>query len=277
MNAGTKLALYGASLVGVFAASFAVGSVTEPVGLSNAEPVEHSGSMETGDGLPGLAAATAEFALAARSDTFPAGRAGAYEFQIIGEDGVITDFDEEHTKRMHLIVVRRDFTGFVHDHPTMADDGTWSTELTLDEPGAYRVYADFVVDGDKHTLGTDLFVPGSFQPKPVPEPDGTADAGDGYDVAIAGDVIAGEESTLRFTIRKDGRPITEIPEYLGAKGHLVALRDGDLAYLHVHADEEQLLFEADFPTPGQYRLFLQFQHGDQVRTAAFTVDAEEAK
>ena len=70
--------------------------------------------------------------------------------------------------------------------------------------------------------------------------------------------------------------ITDIPDYLGAKGHLVALRDGDLAYLHVHADEERLTFEADFPTPGAYRLFLQFNHDDEVRTAAFTVDAKEA-
>lgn len=276
MNTGTKLSLYGASLVGVFAVSFGIGTIADPVGLTNAEPVEHSGAMDDGDGLPGLAAATSDFTLVPGTDTFPTGRSETYTFQIVGEDGVVTDFDVEHTKRMHLIVVRRDFTGFVHDHPMMSEDGTWTTDLDLSDPGTYRVYADFVVDGDKHTLGTDLFAPGPFEPRAVPAPASTADAGDGYEVDIVGDVIAGEESTLRFTIRKDGRTVTDIPDYLGAKGHLVALRDGDLAYLHVHADEEELLFEADFPTPGQYRLFLQFDHGGQVRTAAFTVDAQEA-
>ena len=62
-----------------------------------------------------------------------------------------------------------------------------------------------------------------------------------------------------------------IQDYLGAKGHLVALREGDLAFLHVHPDERRLQFEATFPTAGRYRLFLQFKTADgQLHTAAFT-------
>jgi hypothetical protein len=232
--------------------------------------------MDMGDGLPGLASATEEMALVPASDTAPAGRPFTYSFRIDGEDGPITEFDLEHTKRMHLIVVRRDFTGFIHEHPAMAADGSWTKTLNLSEPGAYRVFADFVIDGDKHTLGTDLFVGGDFQPVPTPAPTETADAGDGYQVAVAGELVGGEESTLTFSIAKDGQPVTRIPDYLGAKGHLVALRDGDLAFLHVHPDEERLVFEADFPTAGTYRLFLQFDHGGEIRTAAFTVNAEEA-
>ena len=76
-------------------------------------------------------------------------------------------------------------------------------------------------------------------------------------------------------IRRNGRIVDDLPDYLGARGHLVALRDGDLAYLHVHADEDRLAFEADFPTVGAYRLFLQFRHGGEVRTAEFTVEVEE--
>ena len=85
----------------------------------------------------------------------------------------------------------------------------------------------------------------------------------------------GEESTLQFAVSRHGQAVTDVPMYLGARGHLVALRDGDLAYLHVHADEERLSFDAEFPTPGAYRLFLQFRHDGQVRTAAFTVDVAE--
>jgi hypothetical protein len=89
--------------------------------------------------------------------------------------------------------------------------------------------------------------------------------------ASGSDVVAGEESTLEFTVRRDGELVADLPDYLGAKGHLVALCDGDLAYLHVHTDEERLEFAADFPSAGSYRLFLQFQGGDSVRTAEFTV------
>lgn len=58
--------------------------------------------------------------------------------------------------------------------------------------------------------------------------------------------------------------------HLGARGHLVILREGDLAYLH--ADADALEFETTFPTPGRYRAFLQFVGGGAIRTAAFTLE-----
>jgi hypothetical protein len=275
MNAPAKLSLFGLVVAGVFGASFAAGSAADPVGLSNAEPAEHAGAMDMGDGLPGLASTAAGLTLVTDTDTIAAGEETAYSFTVLDEDGPVTDFELEQTKRMHLIVVRRDFVGFVHDHPTMDTEGTWTTTLELDDPGAYRVYADFIIDGDKHTLGADLFVPGDFDPAPLPAPSDTSKIQDGYEVTLDGHIAAGEESELEFTIRRDGDVVTDIPDYLGAKGHLVALRDGDLAYLHVHADEERLAFEGDFPTAGAYRLFLQFEHGGAVRTASFTVNVEE--
>ncbi|GGJ27025.1 hypothetical protein GCM10010121_042800 [Streptomyces brasiliensis] len=69
--------------------------------------------------------------------------------------------------------------------------------------------------------------------------------------------------------------------YLQAYGHLVALRSGDLAYLHVHPNGEpgdgtthpgpDVSFTATAPSAGTYRLFLGFRHDGRVRTAAFTV------
>jgi hypothetical protein len=278
MNAAAKLAIYGATLVAILAAGAGVGGAVAPIGLSNAEPPEeHGGAMDTGDGLPGLATTTDELALVVGTDTITAGVPATYTFTVRDDDGPVTDFDLEQTKRMHLIVVRRDFTGFVHQHPTMSPDGTWSTTLTLDAAGAYRIYADFIVDGDKHTLGADLFVPGDFQPRPLPPASAVGDAGDGYEVEVIGDVVAGEESTLEFVVRHDGEIVADLRDYLGAKGHLVALRDGDLAYLHVHPEEDRLLFDAEFPTAGEYRLFLQFDHGGTIRTGELTIDIQETQ
>ena len=42
----------------------------------------------------------------------------------------VTAYDVEHEKELHLIVVRRDFTGFQHVHPTLGDDGTWTRRST---------------------------------------------------------------------------------------------------------------------------------------------------
>jgi hypothetical protein len=56
----------------------------------------------------------------------------------------------------------------------------------------------------------------------------------------------------------------------------VALREGDLAFLHVHPTEHgdrhehAVGFGATFPSKGRYRLFLQFKHEGRVHTAAFT-------
>jgi hypothetical protein len=278
MNAAGKLAIFGAALVAVFAASAGIGTAVAPIGLSNAEPpAEHGSGMDTGEGLPGLATATDELALVADVDTVTVGVPTTYAFAIRDDDGPVVDFELEQTKRMHLIVVRRDFTEFVHLHPTMSPQGTWSIPLTLDAAGVYRVFADFIVDGDKHTLGADLFVPGDFQPRPLPAPSATGDAGDGYQIEMIGDVVAGEESVLEFLVRHDGDVVADLRDYLGAKGHLVALRDGDLAYLHVHPEEDRLLFEAEFPTAGVYRLFLQFDHDGTVRTGELTIHAEEAQ
>lgn len=80
--------------------------------------------------------------------------------------------------------------------------------------------------------------------------------------------------------RASGRPVENLEPYLAAYVHLVALRAGDLAYLHVHPDGERgdgrtlhgpdITFYADVPTTGTYQLFLDFQHEGAVRTAAFT-------
>ncbi|HUP73943.1 MAG TPA: hypothetical protein VM282_12960 [Acidimicrobiales bacterium] len=275
MTAPRKLTLYAVILAAVLGVSIAIGSAANPIGLSNVEPAKAHGGQMDDEMVPGLATADADYRLVADTDVLTADASAPYRFRIVGTDGVVTEFDVAHTKTMHLIVVRRDFVGFQHLHPDMDAAGTWQANLTLSQAGAYRVFADFVIDGQKRTLGTDLFVGGSFEPQPMPGTDHIADAGDGYTVELPGHPHAGEETTLTFVIRHHGVVVDDIADYLGARGHLVALRDGDLAYLHVHADEEQLLFETAFPTPGAYRLFLQFSHTGQVRTAAFTIDTEE--
>ena len=44
---------------------------------------------------------------------------------------------------MHLIVVRRDLSGFQHVHPDLAADGTWTMPLALDGRAAGGLFADF--------------------------------------------------------------------------------------------------------------------------------------
>ena len=219
---------------------------------------------------------------------FTAGEGAPFTFRITDDRGRVVrdEFELEHTKRLHLIVVRRDTAIFEHVHPRKGADGTWSVALNLREAGVYRAYADFKIDGKRRTLATDLFVPGDFRPNPLPAPasvaravdDAGTPAGD-LDVTLkATGVRAGRETPVTFAVLRNGQPLEALDAYLGAKGHLVALREGDLAYLHVHPTEggssrgNEVGFMATFPTAGRYRLFLQFQTGGKVRTVAYTVE-----
>ncbi len=67
-------------------------------------------------------------------------------------------FDVEHAKRMHLILARRDLSGFQHLHPRQAADGSWSVRARVPEGGSYRLFADFSRGGRARTLGADLAV-----------------------------------------------------------------------------------------------------------------------
>jgi hypothetical protein len=146
------------------------------------------------------------------------------------------------------------------------------------------VFADFVpAGGEGLTLGTDLSVAGTYSPEPLPAPSRTAEV-DGYTVTLDGDLVPGEETELTLTVTQDGRPVTDLQPYLGAYGHLVVLRDGDLGYLHVHPagapgdgrtpPGPEVRFATTAPSPGAYRLFLDFRHGDAVHTATFTLTVE---
>jgi hypothetical protein len=234
-------------------------------------PAEGGGHGAPPQAIRGLAVSEMGLRLELARRTAAPGERFSLAFRIVDRRGrTVRDFDVEHTKRMHLILVRRDMTGFQHLHPTQDRDGTWSIPVTLPDAGSYRVFADFSAGGKLFTLADDVAVDGSVRSEELPPPARSVEV-DGLRVRLAeGATKAGEESKLGFTVTRDGRPVA-VEEYLGAKGHLVALRRGDLAFLHVHPDARRLEFMATFPTAGEYRLFLQFKTGDgRVHSAAFT-------
>ena len=226
---------------------------------------------------PGLAVADDDLRLLADTTTLARGATTEWTFQVVGPGGVaVTDFDVEHERQMHLIVVRRDLTGYQHLHPRRGVNGTWSVALELAEAGVYRAYADFASGGRAYTLATDLFVAGVFAPRPLPAPTPIDETG-GYRAELsAGGLESGVSAGLSYDLSRDGRPLDDVEPYLGADGHLVVLREGDLAFLHVHPEESdtpgRIRFTAEPPSAGRYRLFLQFTHDGAVRTVAHTLE-----
>jgi hypothetical protein len=221
------------------------------------------GSVGDHESAAGLAFEANGYTLVPEQTSFRVG-ANDFRFRILDDVGRPAHaFDLEGGVRLHLIVVRRDFAGYLHLHPRLLRDGSWRVSLRLDEPGIYRAFTDFEVDGEKTVLGYDLVARGSFTPQELAPPSLRATTGP----------FAVERSALSFDVTRAGRPVA-LERYVGARGHLVALRVGDLAYTHVHPLEGgprgRATFEDDL-AGGRYRLFFQFKTGGRVYTAPFTV------
>ncbi|MDF3144447.1 MULTISPECIES: hypothetical protein [unclassified Streptomyces] len=302
MHAGLKITAFAAALAATFGTAYGVGMGIDPV-VEDPAPARHdshgepSPAPEGGGGhggheaepAGGLQISEGGYTLDLRTPTVTAGTRSDLRFVIRDSGGrAVTAYQREHEKELHLIVASRDLVTYRHVHPGRAADGTWSIPVELPRAGGYRVFADFTPakkGAENLTLGADLAAAGSYEPQKLPAPDSTAKI-HGYEVRLDGGLRPGKESELKLKVSRNGRPVTDLQPNLGAYGHLVALRSGDLAYLHVHPNGEPgdgrtepgpgISFTATAPSSGTYRLFLDFKHEGEVHTAAFTVRAGTA-
>jgi hypothetical protein len=278
LSPSLKLGGFAVALLVVLAASFGVARAVAPGTATSGGSSGGHGAMDMGDpsgaapaSLPGLAVASAGYRFVPEATNLALGPAQPFRFRLLGPDGApVQRYEQLHERELHLIVVRRDMTGFQHLHPVRAPDGTWAVPLDLPTGGTWRAFADFQPAGGpgQLTLGVDLQVTGSFQAGTAP----AAVAPPDPHVTAAFDRRGNE---VEIVVRRDGVPIEPEP-YLGARGHLVALRAGDLAYLHVHPETGSgpgVRFNAALPTPGTYALFFDHQVDGVVRTATTTVEA----
>ncbi|GGM59380.1 heavy-metal-associated domain-containing protein [Microbacterium saperdae] len=305
MNAGARLTIYGIGVVVAFGGAFGLaGAIVPPSVVSDwtegAEMNGHDGGHDSptaageessdaaADSLKGLSLGLDGYVLSPVTAPGAVGTSGELRFQILDVAGTpVTEYTTAHDKDLHLIVVRSDGSRFRHVHPTLDEGtGTWSLPWEWTEAGSYRVFADFTPAGEDAsslTLTRTVQVAGEFAPV-TRQTTQTAQV-DGFTVTLDGDLTAGSATDLTLTVSKDGTPVTALEPYLGAFGHLVALRDGDLAYLHVHAEGDEpeagetsgpeIEFAAEAPTAGRYFLYLDFQVDGQVHTAEFVVDAAQ--
>lgn len=318
MNAAGRLGLYGTALAAAFAVAFGAASLVAPRGAASHGLQQHGtqqdGTQQEEDGMnghdghgttteasaghgdhtahtageatpAGVSLSAGGFTLAPVTAPAVTGEQGELSFRILDGSGTaVTAYTPQHEKELHLIVVRSDGAQFRHVHPALdRGTGTWSIPWTWDAAGAYRVFADFAAEGaDPVTLTRTVEVAGAFAPV---APVTTAEtAVDGFDARITGHLAPGAASELTVTISRDGKPVTTLQPYLGAFGHLVALREGDLAYLHVHPEGAEpqsadatsgpeVRFGAHVPTAGRYLLYFDFQVDGSVHTAEFVLQA----
>lgn len=220
-----------------------------------------------------------------------------YSFSIVDDRGdTLKKFETTHTKLMHVIVVRKDLEYFQHIHPEF-DPATGRftfTDLTFPADGVYRIFADFAPGGgQKDAMGMPLAVtlsedvPVGVGARYAPQALGSEEKEktfDGYQVALSSDqaLVSGKEIMLTFGLEQNGRPITDLQEYLGALGHSVILREGNLDFIHAHPMEDvnrpqtgEVGFMVDFPEAGRYKVFTQFQRQEKLTTTEFVISVRQ--
>ena len=217
----------------------------------------------------------------------------------------IRKYDLDMTKLMHLIVVREDFSQFMHVHPHFdSADGHFTETLALDPHQRYYVYADtepaglgqqvfrFTVQNGTPAMGRIMTVrqlPSSRTVRSGP-----------YTVALSATTLkANTPQDLSVDIMQGSKPAANLKPYLGAAAHAVFINTTSLDYVHVHptvagaSDSDdmsgmdmsggmhgmdmgpaktgpKMVMHLPALPAGSYKLWLQFQ-GSALEVAPFTL------
>ncbi|MFM1650620.1 hypothetical protein ACI7RC_00805 [Brevibacillus sp. B_LB10_24] len=196
----------------------------------------------------------------------------------------VRDFEVNHEKLLHLIIVNHDQSFFRHIHPEYRGNGKFTVVTSFPAGGKYKVFADFTPAGGAGTTQSQWIqvegkegehTPITADPKLVKEADGKE-----IELSLSS-TKASDDVTLTYSFRdaRTKRGIDDLEPYLGAVGHVVILSADAEQYLHVHPQNEQTTgplaqFMTAFPRSGTYKIWGQFQHRGEVITVPFVVDVK---
>jgi hypothetical protein len=216
--------------------------------------------------------------------------------QKVGE--TIKQFDIIHDKLMHLIIVNsEDLSHFAHIHPKLdKETGIFHITHTFSKAGKYKMWIDVKPKGGIQQIltafpfnveGQPVHTPGTIAHEQTHVKNVVADE-QSYQVTLncqPEHLVAGRDVKMTFEIRDvNGKPIRNLEPLMAAGGHCVIIDADAQEFLHVHPAEEitndvaswrggpSVSFLANFPKPGLYRAWGQFQHEGRLLTADFTFE-----
>jgi hypothetical protein len=210
-----------------------------------------------------------------------AGKPHTLSFTPVNNDdaAVAVPLAVQHEKKIHLIAVSEDLSWFHHIHPEYQADGSYTVTETFPHGGSFILYADYMPAGAAHQLEKmELRVKGK---EPVAETytaeKQSATSGN-YAVTLkpdGGKFVSGTGIHFDGVFTKNGQPlnVNQLQNYLGAKGHMVAIHTTTKEYVHLHPEVEGeiLHFHAAFPSAGIYRVWLQFMADGELHTVDFVL------
>lgn len=248
----------------------------------------------------------ADVSLETHPESLRAGVPTTLAIKLAEKDGSPAKLGIEHEKILHVIIIGADMQSFAHVH---ADDGralspqeinssSFEIKHTFPKAGEYVVAVDYL-HGLVHesrqfrvNVGADT-VPrvGTYT---SPARFGGYDVEFGYSAPLVGDV-----ATLRYTIRKNGSPVTDLVPYLGAAMHVAIIKNDLSEFVHTHGEVHPPGYvppttlknhqhsppparfgptveaHAVFPNPGLYTVFGEFKDSSgAIVNTKFTVRVE---
>ncbi|MGW8272232.1 MAG: hypothetical protein ACWGN7_02455 [Thermodesulfovibrionales bacterium] len=237
-----------------------------------------------------------------------AGKSAEISFLITDRSGkAVEGLTISHERLLHVIIISEDFSSFAHIHPEdfgeitdeMKSKARFPVWYAFPKAGRYLISADTAVQ--------DIHISNQFHVTVEGEPKAGAVVTDfsreksfgEYDVSfktVPEKIRVGEEITLRYEIRRNGEPVKELEQYLGAPMHLAVVMTDLNGFIHAHGDVPgsahdhihaghihgsarenfgpEIEAEVVFPKRGTYKIFSQVQHKGKVILLDFMVQVE---
>ncbi|OKL40483.1 hypothetical protein [Pontibacter flavimaris] len=199
----------------------------------------------------------------------------------VGKSEANVPLDLVHEMDVHLFIMSKDLSYFAHEHPDTLSDGTYVWEHTFPFGGEFIMFQDYTPTGSTHQLGRqNITVSGEGTPAKALGEEDLDWEHDGYKATLAPDqpINAKASVELKASVYKNGKPVSDLDDYLGALAHVVIVSEDGTEFVHVHPMESKtsgpdILLHTNFPKTGKYKVFMQFKHRGQVKTAHFVLHA----
>lgn len=204
-----------------------------------------------------------------------------YTFKIFdneqNKDITDQDLNESHTKKLHFIIYDAALKEFSHLHPSF-ESSNWQTLINLPKNGQYFIWAQGELnDGTAFSVSTKAQV---INGQPENQKIALGDVRSGSDKQTILDLAktkikAGKMVMINFKVsRNDGLEPIMTP-YLGALAHVIATPSSGNELIHVHPMDGNApntgMVHATFPREGEYRLWVQFNDRDELKTIPLSV------
>ena len=211
-----------------------------------------------------------------------------------------------HERILHAVIISKDLDFFAHIHPEdtghvtseMITNASFPLLFTFPRPGDYLLGLDFAGDEDAYSRTLPIHVAKAPEMGSPRIDSSKQKIFNGYRVTLSatpGGIKSGEDTTLRYIVEKNGKPVTDLGPYLGAAMHLAVVSEDLKVFIHAHGtvpgsshehhdhmhappppEKFGPAIEADiaFPSKGVYKIFSQVQHQGKVLLFDFMVKVE---